>query len=49
MTPTLSDAGGAHQAPARRVLSDTALPRLLDDDVLARAYGLVLPAGAATA
>jgi hypothetical protein len=26
------------------VLSDTALPRMLDDDVLARAYGLVLPA-----
>ena len=26
------------------VLSETALPRMLDDDVLARAYGLVLPA-----
>jgi MFS family permease len=25
------------------VLSETALPRMLDDDVLARAYGLVLP------
>src|SRR3954452_15232703 len=29
---------------AGEVLSDTALPRLLPDDVLARAYGLVLPA-----
>ena len=25
------------------VLSETALPRMLDEDVLARAYGLVLP------
>jgi hypothetical protein len=26
------------------VLSETALPRMLDDGVLARAYGLVVPA-----
>jgi hypothetical protein len=29
------------------VLSETALPRLLDDSVLARAYGLVFPASIA--
>jgi MFS family permease len=34
-------------AVVAEVLSDTALPRMLDDDVLARAYGLVLPASLA--
>jgi MFS family permease len=35
--------GGAGSVVAE-VLSETALPRLLDDEVLARAYGLTLPA-----
>jgi MFS family permease len=34
-------------AVVAEVLSETALPRMLDDDVLARAYGLVLPASLA--
>jgi hypothetical protein len=34
---------GGSGAVVAEVLSETALPRLLDDDVLARAYGLVLP------
>jgi hypothetical protein len=31
-------------AVVAEVLSETALPRLVDDEVLARAYGLALPA-----
>jgi MFS family permease len=38
---------GGSGAVVAEVLSETALPRLLDDDVLARAYGLVLPASLA--
>jgi len=35
---------GGTGAVVAEVLSETALPRLLDDEVLARAYGLALPA-----
>ena len=38
---------GGSGAVVAEVLSETALPRLLDEDVLARAYGLVLPASLA--
>ena len=38
---------GGSGAVVAEVLSETALPRMLDDDVLARAYGLVLPASLA--
>jgi predicted MFS family arabinose efflux permease len=49
VTPTLAAAlalallGGGGMIVGE-VLSDTALPRMLDDEVLARAYGLVFPA-----
>jgi predicted MFS family arabinose efflux permease len=46
--PTLAEALGAAAIAGGgmvvgEVLSDTALPRMLDDEVLARAYGLVVP------
>jgi MFS family permease len=46
--PTLAEALGAAAIGGGgmvvgEVLSETALPRMLDDEVLARAYGLVLP------
>lgn len=46
--PTLAEALGAAAIGGGgmvvgEVLSDTALPRMLDDEVLARAYGLVVP------
>jgi MFS family permease len=43
MALTLGLVGGAGSIVAE-VLSETALPRLVDDEVLARAYGFVLPA-----
>jgi MFS family permease len=46
MAIALGIAGGAGSVVAE-VLSETVLPLVLDDDVLARAYGLVLPASLA--
>ena len=42
VVPTLAGAV-ALATIAGEVLSETALPRMLDDEVLARAYGLVFP------
>jgi MFS family permease len=42
MAPPLAFVGGTGAVVAE-VLSETALPRMLDDAVLARAYGIMLP------
>ena len=43
-TARLVNADDLQRASAlREVLSETALPRMLDDEVLGRAYGLALP------